>query len=427
MSLPRCTATCAAALALTLLSPRSARAVSVDVGSFTKNSTTGNQTVNHSLGETPVALILWTASETNESFSSTFQFGMGLTDGTNSRSAAGSSQDNKSSSVTSRRLATKALTIVDYSQGTVAEADLSSWSSTSFTLNWTTNTASTGYVVHYLALGGYDVSSKVFTWVLNGSPTGNQSVTGVGFKPTSVLCLHAGPGFTSTPPNSSTHNTFGISVMDDQGNQWANTYLDTDTANPSTPFRYQRATKAIVILTTSGTLAKEANWVSMDSDGFTVNWTTLDTNASKAVCLALKGLRVCPGSFNKSTAAATATQTVTGVPFKPRAVLLASVQGVTSSSIGTVTRLGIGASNVTTNGSSAVLSTTASKSSVHSIDKTSKAFVKVDNNTPAIDAEATVTGFNVDGFTLSWTTNDSVATEILYLALAPKRRILVVE
>src|SRR5438552_209595 len=178
MSLPRCTATCAAALALTLLSPRSARAVSVDVGSFTKNSTTGNQTVNHSLGETPVALILWTASETNESFSSTFQFGMGLTDGTNNRSAAGSSEDNKSSSVTSRRLATKALTIVDYSQGTVAEADLSSWSSTSFTLNWTTNTASTGYVVHYLALGGYDVSSKVFTWVLNGSPTRNQSCRG---------------------------------------------------------------------------------------------------------------------------------------------------------------------------------------------------------------------------------------------------------
>src|SRR2546427_9996471 len=162
----------------TLFRSRAARAVSVDVGSFTKNSTTGNQTVNHSLGETPVALILWTASETSESFSSTFQFGMGLTDGTNNRSAAGSSEDNKSSSVTSRRLATKALTIVDYSQGTVAEADLSSWNSTGFTLNWTTNTASTGYVVHYLAIGGYEGSAKVFTWVLPVF-TRNPSVTRV--------------------------------------------------------------------------------------------------------------------------------------------------------------------------------------------------------------------------------------------------------
>ena len=74
---------------------------------------------------------------------------------------AGASEDNKSSGVTSRRLANKALTIVDYSQGTVAEADLSSWNSTGFTLNWTTNTASTGHVVHYLAIGGYEVSAKV--------------------------------------------------------------------------------------------------------------------------------------------------------------------------------------------------------------------------------------------------------------------------
>ena len=427
MSLPRCTATCATALALTLLSPRAARASSVDVGSFTKNSTTGNQTVSHNLGETPVALVLWTDSQTNESFTSTFQFGIGFTDGTNSRSGAGASEDNKSSGVTSRRLANKALTIVDYSQGTVAEADLSSWNSTGFTLNWTTNTASTGYVVHYLAIGGYEVSAKVFTWVLPVF-TGNQSVTGVTFQPNLVLCFHAGPGFTSTPPNSSTHSTLGLSAMDDAGNQWANAYMDADSANPAATYRYQRTTKAIAILSTSGTVAKEASWVSMDSDGFTVNFSSTDFQASKAMCLALKGVAAYPGSFNKSTAAATATQTVTGVPFKPKAVLLASVQGVTSSSVGTVARLGLGASNVSTNGASALQSTGGgSKSSVDSIDKTSKAFVKVDNSTPAIDAEATVTGFNTDGFTLSWSTNDSVATEVLYLAVVRKRRILVVE
>src|SRR5947207_14703065 len=94
MSLPRCTATCATALALTLLCPCAARAVSVDVGSFTKNSTTGNQTVSHNLGETPVALVLWTDSQTNESFTSTFQFGIGFTDGTNSLPAAAAAHAN---------------------------------------------------------------------------------------------------------------------------------------------------------------------------------------------------------------------------------------------------------------------------------------------------------------------------------------------
>ncbi len=45
--------------------------------------------------------------------------------------------------------------------------------------------------------------------------------------------------------------------------------------------------------------------------------------------------------------------------------------------------------------------------------------MKVNNNTPSINAEADFTSFNVNGFTLNWTTNDNVATQILYLVLAP--------
>ena len=45
------------------------------------------------------------------------------------------------------------------------------------------------------------------------------------------------------------------------------------------------------------------------------------------------------------------------------------------------------------------------------IDKTSKVFVKVDNGTPAVDAEADLTALGTDGFTLNWTTNDAFATE----------------
>ena len=36
-----------------------------------------------------------------------------------------------------------------------------------------------------------------------------------------------------------------------------------------------------------------------------------------------------------------------------------------------------------------------------------------------IGAEADLTSMNVDGFTMKWTTNDAVATEMLYLAMAP--------
>ena len=40
------------------------------------------------------------------------------------------------------------------------EADLASWDATNFTLNWTTND-STAYVIHFIAIGGSDVSAKV--------------------------------------------------------------------------------------------------------------------------------------------------------------------------------------------------------------------------------------------------------------------------
>jgi hypothetical protein len=56
---------------------------------------------------------------------------------------------------------------------------------------------------------------------------------------------------------------------------------------------------------------------------------------------------------------------------------------------------------------------------VQGIDKTSRAFVKANNNTAVPTAEAVVNGVDANGFTLDWTVNDAANTEILYLALGP--------
>jgi hypothetical protein len=118
-----------------------------------------------------------------------------------------------------------------------------------------------------------------------------------------------------------------------------------------------------------------------------------------------------------------ATQAVRGVGFQPAVVLLASVQYTiqTSDTAVAETRFGLGASNTTGQGSSAFADkdalVTPTLSSVQGIDKTSKVFMKVNNNTSTIDAEANLTSMDTGGFTLNWTTNDAVATEIVYLAL----------
>jgi len=124
------------------------------------------------------------------------------------------------------------------------------------------------------------------------------------------------------------------------------------------------------------------------------------------------------GSFNKVTTAAPASQSVSSVGFRPGAVLLSSYQmaAQTASVSETHCSYGIGASDGTREGSSAFVSTNDdSPTAVDGIDKTSKVFVKM--STPPEDAEADLTSLDATGFTLNWTMNDNVASQIGFWAL----------
>ena len=394
------------------------------VGSFTKTSgaAPASQTITHNLGVTPKALILWTDGKTNESFSSHYLFGYGFSDGVTSKSAAASSEDNVSPDNAARRIANKALTIVQYDQTLLAEADLAEWNSASLTLNWTTNN-SVAYVVHYLIIGGADVSAKALSWQMPGS-SGNTAVTGVGFRPDLLLHVHAGSGLTASPPAIGVHAGMGFGAMNAAGEQWAMATLVSDGATTSSTGRSQRTDAAILAVKMSDTtpgIAKQASFASMDADGFTVNFTvSTNPNAGQVISLALKGLDSKIGWFDKATAAAPAEQTITGAGFRPATILLHSFQDVAQPGAVVHARLGLGVSDGVSQGSSAFQAVSnVSTSSVDGIDKTSKVFIKLNNNTPAVDAEANLSSLNADGFALNWTTNDAVATQMLYLALSP--------
>jgi len=391
------------------------------VGSFTKATGTApaSQIITHGLGTTPKALILWTNGKTSEAFSSNFLYAFGMSDGTTSKSFAAAGLDAAASSNNSTRLANKALTIVQWGEVTLAEADLTALSSTTFTLNWTTNNTQ-AYVIHYIAIGGADVSAKVVNWTAKTN-TGNQSVTGFGFRPDVVLHVHGGDKFKTTAPLSQAGAGIGLGAMDDIGNQWANHSLTVDNAGTSNTQRGQATDATIFAFDKNLNLTKKASWVSMDQDGFTLKFATANGNASEIISLALKGVTSKPGSFNKSTGGAPATQTISGVGLQPSLLLLSSFQDIAQANPVAQARFGLGAADATTQGSSALTDQdNVGTTNTDGIDKTSKVFIKVNNNTPAIDAEAGLSSFNADGFTLNWTTNDAVATQMLYLALAPR-------
>ncbi|MFN0123397.1 MAG: C25 family cysteine peptidase [Blastocatellia bacterium] len=392
------------------------------VGSFAKSTAaaTATQTVSHSLGVTPRAIIFWTTGQTaNGSFGASFLYGMGFTDGTGSRAVAAASQDNQGTSNTSRRIASKAITIVQWGETLLAEADLQSWNTTGFTLSWTTNN-NQAYIINFLAIGGSDVRAKVVDWVM-GTATGNRSVTGVGFIPDLVFHAHAGSGFTGAIGTSAQHAGFGIGVMNANSEQWSNELLSADNLGTSDTQRAQRSDACLTTINNTPAHTKIASYASMDTDGFTVNFTTANTTAGRVISLALQCVSSTPGAFNKSTGAATATQAVTGVGFRPQAVFFSSFQDVVAANPITNTRLGVGASDGTNERSIALtdgdnLGTTE----VDSINKNNKVFILNNNNSPgAVQAEADLNSMDADGFTLGWTTNNAVATEIHYVAMAP--------
>ena len=69
-----------------------------------------------------------------------------------------------------------------------AEAELTSFDSDGFTLNWTTN-ESRADIIYYVALGGSDLTNALASSFTLTTGAGSQSVTGLGFQPDFLMFL----------------------------------------------------------------------------------------------------------------------------------------------------------------------------------------------------------------------------------------------
>jgi hypothetical protein len=391
-----------------------ATAADTEVGSFSKNTTPGVQTIPHGLGSTPRALILWTNGLPAGTSGSGARLSIGLTDGTTSRTVANASEDGAVASNTTTGLFARALALVRWGELTDAEADLVSWNATSFTLNWVTNDANPANV-HYLLIGGA-ARSRVVDWAMPSAFPTNVPVTGVGFRPDAVLSIYAGSSNSSLVLANSA--ILGLAALDSAGSQWASGSRSYDSASGTGAgaWRYQSASSALAIGNAT-TQYERAQWVSMDVDGFTTRFTAgIAGNSGRVFSLALGNVDARAGVLLKSTAAAPALQD-TIVGFTPGAVLLKSVQATTNATVTSNDRAGLGASDGVGQESVTAQNAHLSPSQAGSVDGVGAAFTKVDNNGGAIDARATL-AMTDGGFQLRWAANDAVATEIVWFAVA---------
>ncbi len=382
---------------------KAAGGIQTKVGSFNVPASTGNKAIT-GVGFQPKAILLFAdrrssdgASSSNSQNSEMPMQILGMATSSLSRAVIGATDDFTQGNPFFDN--TQAL-YVHSTSTTAFAADFVSMNADGFTLNFTTANA-TAYIVNYMALGGSDLSANI-THITTPFVTGSQSTTGVGFKPDAMILIggstgddNRGLGFTSGPSaqvtNSSNYNVGATTIG-----------------------RYQRTNEAYSQIN-GNTIQVEAALTSFDTDGFTLNYTTVDGASNEMSALSLKGAEFKAGSLTQKTS--TGTQATTGVGFQPVGLLTSTVLNTASSSVNN--NYIVQAIGATDGSSQASVVTADNNNGNTSLDRTKIYKSLADDTTPTVQAAASLASFDNDGFTLNYTTADATAREIIYLAIGP--------
>ncbi len=411
------------------------------------NKTNGTTDTIAGLGFTPVALILWAGNQSAtgwQSISSAINvmFGIGFSaaNGAGPTMQYGSSCSASEAHINSTRpkylyQAAYPLILYNYAGTLLLQISSVAFNSDGFVATYST-TPSTAYTIYYLALGGTDITgAAVKGWQSITSAT-NQAVTldGTSFKPTAVLHIS---NFTTTVPPYGIANSIGTSflgAMDSAGNQWS---VEADSlyhVGIGTPSIYSCRTQvtnacishvsvtALTSATGGNTPSDVASYVSMDTGGFTVDWTTKSAAGQYIYSLALAGPAITVGNKAKTGQTQAVTDTVSGLGFTPVAVLATTDSYPASASNIEHSRFTLGASDGTHQGvltftDESNLGTATYTVDTNYNDSTNAIIVANATAGDATDVAAPINNFVSGAFDIAWGTDTTTdATQVCYVA-----------
>lgn len=394
-------------------------ALSVKVGHFSKSTvavTGGSPLTTTSvtgLGFQPKVILLFTTSNTFGT-GNILRFSAGMiTSATNQFSISVIDVNNNSPSNTGARITNLGFLMTTTVSGVNVRGTIT-MDADGFTLTYDTNN-NASQLISYLCLGGADLTNaNIVNWQMNTS-SGDQSVTGMGFRPDAVMHL-AVSSITTVNNNSVGEAHPIIGAMDSSGNQWVNGFCLEDAVATTATSRFQYTNACLGGITPAAVESMRASYVSMGADGFTINISNPPTVATRVFSLGLKGPGIKVGTFDKSTGAATATQDITHGSFNSKGVFLTSWNTTASSTPAVKARHAYGMSDFTEQRTMALSDQNGvGTSNTDSNGGSNKALAKMDNNTATIEALADISSIT-NGFRASWTTNDAVASQIAYLS-----------
>lgn len=306
---------------------------------------------------------------------------------------------------------------------TIAQAgQLSSWQDDGFTITKPVNVSS-GYVVYYAIFGGTDFYQSRVLEIDVDDTVPAQPYTGVGFM---ADLLHffgvRGQNTASLPSplNMDNHSTMHLAAATAPTSRWAiatsgQNAAASGAAMGAVATQRQDLAHAVLSVTGTPTLEKFANLLSIDPDGFTLDQTEsgIPSAARRTAVLALKGPRFAIGKVNRMS-----SPNVTGLPFRPKFVMLASFHQAATTAVGGDCQIAFGATDGTNHGAIwAKLRDVTIPTNAKRYAQTGVTFVTADA-TPTVDATATLT-ITADGFSLASSPVGIIDDEICYIAIGP--------
>lgn len=296
------------------------------------------------------------------------------------------------------------------------QADFVSWNSDGFTVNFTTVDASNARIINFLVLGGPDLTNVFLGSGTTPNPaaTGTKAYTGVGFKPDALILFRSRFDVGETLQNLDGSNTFTFGMVDSALNQGCSSVRNKAGGSVA---KHVQATGKCLTFVGSAAITDQAGISSLDSDGFTLNWTTSGNAGVYFYYIALKGGAFKVGTFNQPTS--NGVQRV-ATALQPTALLMSSCNAATAAGFQGNARVSFGvAASPSQRFTTFWGDTDTSVPTVVSqnMDRTKALSLLTEGASPTTNASADLLDFNNNAFNLNWSTTDATAREIIYLAI----------
>jgi hypothetical protein len=383
-------------------------ALSTFVGNFTQPTSTNASFAVTGTGFTPKVIILFATNETGIGVSTNWTQYMGMATSTSNRCAISSVQLTTTNSNNRAHDNTKCFIVESQPSGTtIVAADLVSFDSNGFTLNFSTVDL-IARVIGYIAIGGSDLTNAFIKEFIGAASNTAQGFTGVGFKGDAMFLLSA--GVSGAPPandgGAGCNPVIGFATATAQEVSYAEAFNATESG---------QFAKIIAKSSSAGSLTMAATLTSFDSDGFTVTYSA-SSSQKRCFALCLKGGQYAVGTFNQATG--TGNQGITGPGFQPSGVILQSINAASNASvITTQSRLSFGAAS----SSSARVSMWAGGGNGgiadNDIDTGKILNMITEGASPTTNTSADFVSMDSGGFTVNNTTTDATSREIAYFAM----------